>query len=824
MVLRMNSTDLTADSVLIEILLIIGRMTAFVVLLTLAFFVVGWMFWTLSRLLPRTIRDHIGRWFGHVYYDIFDGAWKLAALGSAAIALTAASAFTTWGGLRSFTEHDAATGKSTLVGLSLAMAIAFGIQSIMLIAAWNIGDTFAAALPVRASNTDARRRAIESRIGIALGVVLAGLMIAWLVSTLYLPTTSIMDELWHRAGVLGQTLAIAAFAIGTAFYFRGNEFVGPYVRGLGVIVKNAVIWVMFLAAFAVSVFFSFDYHFNAIFDKDKRAQVADIRARQGFDGLIKFYQARLPQWEKEQKDKLLLKTDGWKNYEAQLELARGIVSQQNSERTQQRATAAENARQGRIANLRTTSTGLNVQIFPLAGKEETNKKRLKQIGAEIEATTNLLEPKTQAFEALVRKVADANAEAEKEAGGVEGDGLSGQEGKRSRWRAAMRKVRVAERERDAALTAKAPLDEQLKRLADEKSGLETENGTLASPLTDLRNKLGKAEADIAAESKAAAAAEKESDPSLTRTELNDAVRDFRGTPDPKALKNIQDKCESLKTIGLKVDDKNAGSLDCDPRQVNEGLRAFLTTQGRIIDFERTCVNSSKFSDASAIRDPGERTTKILDITENCLTGSGLPATELDAYDQRLGDLRKIRDDRAQSFTVTLNALKDNRNELLWLALAIAITVDSLIFFAGVFAATTKTSPLEKAGLRDLAKQVRQMPAKDIRWARGVIRDHAFTREQCDDPRINTIVTLGLERQIPTEAQGTFLVSREQGADSIRYVLHQIYRDELQEIVRKAEQRGELQPESEPQPAPSGAPPRNERVVVFVPRRSAGGST
>src|SRR4051812_43025944 len=106
MVLRMIPANLTADSVLIEILLIVGRMTAFAVVLTLAFFVVGWMFWTLSRLLPRAMRERVGRLFAHVYYDIFDGAWKLAALGSAAFALTAASAFTTWGGLRSFTEHD----------------------------------------------------------------------------------------------------------------------------------------------------------------------------------------------------------------------------------------------------------------------------------------------------------------------------------------------------------------------------------------------------------------------------------------------------------------------------------------------------------------------------------------------------------------------------------------------------------------------------------------------------------------------------------------------------------------------------------------------
>ena len=51
-----------------------------------------------------------------------------------------------------------------------------------------------------------------------------------------------------------------------AFGFqRGGDISTPYVQSLRLIVKNSVLWVMFLASMSASVFFSFDSHFNAIF-------------------------------------------------------------------------------------------------------------------------------------------------------------------------------------------------------------------------------------------------------------------------------------------------------------------------------------------------------------------------------------------------------------------------------------------------------------------------------------------------------------------------------------------------------------------------------
>ncbi len=51
-----------------------------------------------------------------------------------------------------------------------------------------------------------------------------------------------------------------------------------------------------------------------------------------------------------------------------------------------------------------------------------------------------------------------------------------------------------------------------------------------------------------------------------------------------------------------------------------------------------------------------------------------------------------RDDKAHRFVVSLNAFQDG-NRLAYLALAIAIGIDSLIFMTGLFGANAVRSPL-----------------------------------------------------------------------------------------------------------------------------------
>ena len=73
--------------------------------------------------------------------------WQLALLGATAIALSLASGYTTFDGLRNFTSAPL-----------LSILIAFGIQGVMLIVAWLIGESFATGM-----NQPAPRGAASAR-------------------------------------------------------------------------------------------------------------------------------------------------------------------------------------------------------------------------------------------------------------------------------------------------------------------------------------------------------------------------------------------------------------------------------------------------------------------------------------------------------------------------------------------------------------------------------------------------------------------------------------------------------------------------------------
>src|SRR5215831_17008062 len=88
--------------------------------------------------------------------------WQLTLLASTGIALSLASAYTTFDGLRNFTSAPL-----------LSVFIAFGVQGVMLIVAWLIGESFAVGLNQRAA--DGRRiRLVDAAVGMALGLAFVG--------------------------------------------------------------------------------------------------------------------------------------------------------------------------------------------------------------------------------------------------------------------------------------------------------------------------------------------------------------------------------------------------------------------------------------------------------------------------------------------------------------------------------------------------------------------------------------------------------------------------------------------------------------------------
>src|SRR5690606_11877001 len=110
-----------------------------------------------------------------------------------------------------------------------------------------------------------------------------------------------------------------------------------------------------------------------------------------------------------------------------------------------------------------------------------------------------------------------------------------------------------------------------------------------------------------------------------------------------------------------------------------GLNSGLKT------FESECAGGSRLEQLQSADD-------LFGFARKCLADSGLPSADTEALRARINRAELNRDDKAHRFVVTLNAFEDG-NTLAYLALAIAIGLDSLIFMAGLFGANAVRSPL-----------------------------------------------------------------------------------------------------------------------------------
>src|SRR5262245_8595618 len=282
--------------------------------------------------------------------------WQLTLLASTGVALSLASAYTTWDGLRNFTRAPL-----------LSLAIAFGIQGVMLIVAWLIGESFAVGMNQRAA--DGRRpRLADAVVGMLLGVTLVGLLFYWVLQhydaiTLTNATGFHADPAKVGAIALYFLIGLVLIAIVGFGSRRGGEITSSYAQSLRLMLKNAVLWVMFLAAMTASVFFSFDSHFNAIFPAEARARAAEIRTTSQIGATIADIGA-LAQRRQLQEAERLFETDGWQGYDRQLvalsrqaQDAQGEIEKYFVDQMEQRRRSI-NQQQERIATAQSSQAGL----------------------------------------------------------------------------------------------------------------------------------------------------------------------------------------------------------------------------------------------------------------------------------------------------------------------------------------------------------------------------------------------------------------------------------------------------------------------------------
>ncbi|MEO1609839.1 MAG: hypothetical protein AAFR90_10965 [Pseudomonadota bacterium] len=614
----------------------------------------------------------------HLAETVFSN-WRLALLGATGLVLSIASGWTTWDGMSNFTKEPV-----------LSLMITFGVQGVMLIVAWLIGESFATGMHYRSSASSRERSvfSLEPVIGTIFGILL---FVA--AALLIINQTGVADEIAGEQRALNGSyllptgLLIAAVVILlsiTLIMNSGSDIAGNYLQAMRIIIRSAVLWVMFLACMATSVFFSFDSLFSTIFPEDERARAAELRAQNQVAGVITDISELTARRRLEEQDRLFL-TDEWKSYDAMLE--RLVATVRQAPKVLQDHFEEQMRENQRIVALRQEekATAQSQQI--------RLKQRVKllneQIGRAREATTQLTpvvdDLKNQIF-AKDREIVAKRAEAEAEAGGI---GVTSKSGRGPKYREIMAQMRILQEEQKNLQLQLSEYEKRLTAAREDIAQDEAELTTAQAELATLQGRAQTADQLIQIAEKSTPQSDQPAfntfDPTAGPRQLEKARIMFRQEPQQEGLTRIQGLCNALVGTMAQVPALKSKTLEfnCDPGQVNEaGSRVFALNAG-LSELQATCIGGDKLP---------QTTDKLFAFARKCVQDAGLPSRDTDELRTRINYLELNRDDRAHRFVVTTNAFTDG-NRLAYLALAIAIAIDSLVFMSGLFGANAVRSPL-----------------------------------------------------------------------------------------------------------------------------------
>ena len=532
---------------------------------------------------------------------------RLFLMGLTSLALSLASGWTTFEGMTNFTRSPV-----------LCFLITFGVQGIMLVSAWMIGETL---VPVKN----------------------------------------------RKDGDEQKNLLVHAIMGPLSFF------------------KVWMIWVVFFFAMAISVFFSFDSLFSSIFSNEERQRAGEIRAQNQVSGVLTDLKKRVEQRKFEAIDNLM-KSDGWKNYNDRLDqmsnIARSapeLVEQQLLNKL--RGEQAEIARhQETLAQAKGQKAGFKAQQLKIEQSIARLQADRPGLSAEVDQLRQQLREKQRLLDLKL-------AEAEKESKGI---GTTGREGEGPKFRAIKKEERRIRAERDVINTQKDLATTRLEKLDEKVAKLTQELELINGEVAKIEGKASVAKQFIEAQTKRQSANIVEDLSATASIDSLDAARDrFQQEPNQVTFLNIQKNCTNLHNALTEVPKiaTQIRAISCEPGA------ATATVAARIF----TLQDAQKSQENKCAIGKGRRSTKIdslLKLGQRCIQGSGLPEKDANSFRNILSRIDLNRDDKAKNFVVTLNAFDDG-NWLAYLALGLAIAIDSLVFIAGLIGA--KTASYENTG-------------------------------------------------------------------------------------------------------------------------------
>jgi hypothetical protein len=598
--------------------------------------------------------------------------WRLAVLGTTGIVLSLVAGYTTFDGLRNFTG-----------GGMLSLLATIGIQGVMLVTAWLIGESFATGMNHRAAEGGGRRPA-DPIIGGFLGLVLVAIVFYWLLKSndATIGWTGNSSAQLDRFSNIALYFALGVIVLAIIAFNRNSDLALPYVQSGRIIIKNAILWVMFLICMSTSVFFSFDSHFSGIFSAEERKRAADIRSVNQIAGTVADIGARIQTRQIDEAQRLF-DTDAWLGYERQLDAVIKIAND-SPRLIREQITRELEEQKSRIAGLEEKRANAQSGSAGLSTRKVSLSEELTRLSAERPEVTSQVQAQKAVVAEIEKRFDEQRAKTLAEEKGVEGSGKVGQG---QFWRASKADEVKIQSELQVARERLRPAETRLIAIDRRLGTIKSEMAQIDGDLAKLRGESETAAQMISVAQSSKGTDAQNFDPASGVAGLERARQLFRQKPEQAALADIQNQCAVLASAAGRVKDLQdaAARIDCDPKQASEAAsRVFALNQGLAI-FSQNCAGGEKLPQTGG-------TDALLSFGRKCLQDSGLPSKDSAELSARMSALDLNRDDKAHRFVVTWNAFQDG-NRLAYLALAIAITIDGLVFMSGLFGANAVRSPL-----------------------------------------------------------------------------------------------------------------------------------
>ena len=536
---------------------------------------------------------------------------RLFLMGLTSLALSLASGWTTFEGMTNFTKSPV-----------LCFLITFGVQGIMLVSAWMIGE-------------------------------------------------ALISLRHQKEGAGGENVVGELFS---------KVFAGP-----ATILKVWLIWMVFLFSMAISVFFSFDSLFSSIFSEEERRRAGEIRTQSEVGAVLSDLKKRVETRKFEAIDQLFA-SPSWSTYNERLnELSK--IARSAPDLVEQQLLSKLQAEQSEIAKHQETlaqAKGQKVALQTRQNKINANITRLKADRPTLSAEVNDLRQKLLAKQRLIDQ---KQAEALEEARGI---GTTGREGEGPKFRAIKDQQRRLTAERDVLKTQKDLATNRLEALDSQISRLSREQELINGEVAKIEGQAAVAKRVIKAQSaRQNNKAAEDLSATASIASLDQARDRFRQQPNEQTFLGIQKNCTNLHNALSEVSNiaPSVKAISCEPGAASATLAAqIFTLQTAEAAQAKTCVINQTEGNTEI--------DKLLQLGKHCIQQSGLPEQDANALRTTLNKVDLNRDDKAKNFVVTLNAFKDG-NWLAYLALCLAIAIDSLVFISGLIGA--KTASYENTG-------------------------------------------------------------------------------------------------------------------------------